>query len=108
MIFVWWFLDFPNLAKQRSLINHADLLFSDKTKGYPQYGHLALRPFLKPIPLISSLNSSNFLPSFSAYEPVFSILWSVGTPYTCERCSDTVLLIVQGHEALATQLHCTK
>ena len=71
-------------------------------------GARALRPFLKSIHPISSFGRSNFLPSFSAYASVFSILWSVGTPYKRERCLDTMLLIVQGRYALATQLHFTK
>ena len=74
----------------------------------PSMGAWVLRPFLKSIRPISSFGRSNVLPSFSAYASVFSIVWSVGTPYTRERCSDTMLLIVQGRYALTTQLHCTK
>ena len=69
-------------------------------------GAWALGPFVKPIHPISMFGRSNFLPSFSAYVYVFSIVWSVGTPHKCARCSDAMLLIVQGRYALTTQLHC--
>ena len=38
--------------------------------------------FVKPVCPISSFSCSNFLPSFSAHVPVFSIVGSVGTPHT--------------------------
>ena len=76
-------------------------------QGSLQHGRQDYSPICQTDPPNQLVWLQELLPSFSAYASAFSIVRSVGTLYTRERCSDTMLLIFQGRYALANQLHCT-